>query len=56
MKEQPVAKLAKSPTKAVLVPLMTSFRRIFTNSHTTPATGPREKEQMSTGTSLKSSS
>ena len=56
MKEHPTTKLARSPTKAVEVPLRNSFRSSLMNSHTTPATGPREKEQMSTGISLKSSS
>ena len=54
-KEQPTTKLAKSPTKAVVVPFSSSLRMTFTSSHTTPATGPSEKEQMNTGTSLKSS-
>ena len=38
---QPTAKLAKSPTKAVEVPLSSSLITTFKNSHTTPATGPR---------------
>jgi len=39
--KQPITKLARSPTKAVEVPLTTSFKRILTSSMITPPTGPR---------------
>ena len=38
---QPTTKLAKSPTKAVLVPFKSSFSRIFTASQATAAEGPK---------------
>ena len=38
---QPTTKLAKSPTKAVLVPLSRSLSSTLSSSVMTPATGPR---------------
>ena len=52
--EQPMAKLASSPTPAVTVPLMMKFKRIFMASMMMPAAGPIAKQPMRMGTSLKS--
>ena len=54
-KLQPTAKLASSPTNAVVVPLMINLRMILINSIITPATGPKAKVPINTGSSLKSS-
>ena len=40
-KEQPTAKFAKSPTKAVVVPLRSNLTITLTSSAHTPDTGPR---------------
>ena len=53
---QPNIKLAKSPTNAVDVPFKKIFKRILTASITTPAHGPKRKEPIITGISLKSNS
>ncbi len=55
MKLQPMTKFARSPTKAVEVPLMKSFSRILMNSIITPAAGPKAKAPTRMGSSLKSS-
>ena len=51
----PNIKLAKSPTKAVVVPFIQKCNITLTASIITPAHGPNIKEPMSTGISLKSS-
>ena len=55
IKLQPTTKLAISPTKAVLVPFVISFKSILQNSIITPATGPNANPPTRAGNSLKSS-
>ena len=53
-KAAPTTKLPNSPTKADDVPFINKLSNIFTNSITIPATGPKAKAPIITGTSLRS--